>query len=146
MSNDLRHVFEIEIKATPEAIWQAITDPDFTHRYYHESRVLSDWNVGSPYEYVLDDGTVAIKGVVLESDPPRRLVMSFSMQYRPELAADKPSREIWEIEQRGEVCKLTVIHDDFEGETETYRVTSGGKPTILASMKSLLETGVPLPL
>jgi len=146
MSGDLRHVFEIEIKTTPEALWQAITDPDFTHRYYHESRVLSDWTVGSPYQYVLDDGTVAIKGVVLEADPPWKLVMTFSMQYRPELAADKPSREIWEIEQRGEVCKLTVVHDEFEGETETFKVTGRGKPALLESLKSLLETGVPLPL
>lgn len=144
--NPLKHVFEIEIRTTPEALWQAITDPDYTHRYYHETRVHSDWQNGSPYAYVMDDGRTAIEGSVLESDPPRRLVTTFSMRYRPELAADRPSRITWEIEPLGEVCRLTVTHDDFDGETETYKTVGGGKPAILASLKSLVETGVPLPL
>ena len=148
MSSDLRHVFEIEIKTTPEALWQAITDPDVTQRYYHESRIVSDWEVGSIYRYVQPDDSVGIEGVVLEIDPPKRLVQTFSMRFRPELRADRPSRITWEIEQMGEVCKLTVVHDDFDGETETYKTVAspGGKRSILASMKSLLETGVPLPL
>ena len=148
MSIALRHVFEIHIKATPEAIWQAITDPDFTERYYHGSRIISDWEVGSEYRYVQPDGSVGIEGVVLEIDPPRRLVQTFSMRFRPELRADRPSRITWEIEPNGDVCKLTVVHDDFDGETETYKTVAspGGKRSILASMKSLLETGVPLPL
>lgn len=148
MSSDLRHVFEIEIKTTPEALWQAITDPDFTEQYYHGSRILSDWEVGSEYRYVQPDGSVGIQGVVLEIDPPRRLVQTFSMQFRPELRADRPSRVTWEIEPMGEVCKLTVVHDDFDGETETYTTVAspGGKKSILPSMKSLLETGVALEL
>lgn len=141
----LRHVWELEIKTTPEQLWQAITDPEFTQRYYHESRVYSDWNVGSPFLYVIDDRTVAIQGVVLEADPPKRLVLTFSMRYRPELAADPPSRVTWEIEPVGDACKLTVVQDNFESETETYRTVGRGRQAILESMKSLLETGVPLP-
>ncbi|MGH2784946.1 MAG: SRPBCC family protein [Actinomycetota bacterium] len=141
-----KHVFEIEIRTTPEALWQAITDPEFTHRYYHGTRVQSDWNVGSTYAYVADDGQNAIEGVVLEIDPPKRLVTTFSMMYRPDLAADRPSRVTWEIEPVGEICKLTVVHDDFDGETETFKTVGGGKRPILESMKALLETGVPLPL
>lgn len=146
---ELKHVFEIEIRATPEVIWQAITDPDFTERYYHGSRIASDWTVGSDYRYVQPDGTVGIEGVVLEIDPPRRLVQTFAMRFRPELAADRPSRITWEIEPMdGGVCKLTVVHDDFDGESETYKTVGspGGKASILPSMKSLLETGAPLPL
>jgi len=140
------HVFVIFIRTTPEKLWQAITDPDFTVRYYHETRFESDLRPGSPYAYVMEDGRNAIEGIVLESEPPRRLVMTFSMRYNPTLAADPPSRQTWEIEPQGEVCKLTVIHDDFPEETATFNVVGGGKMAILSSLKTLLETGVPLPL
>ena len=147
--SELKRVFEIEIRATPEAVWQAITDPEFTERYYHGSRIESDWKVGSHYAYVQPDGSVGIEGEILEIDPPRRLVQTFSYRFRPELVADRPSRVTWEIEPVGDgESKLTVIHDDFDGETETYKTVAspGGKTSILASMKSLLETGVALEL
>ena len=139
------HVFVIFIRTTPEKLWQAITDPDFSERYYHGTRVESDWKPGSSYAYMVKDGSTAIEGIVLESDPPRRLVMTFSMRFREDLAADPPSRQTWEIEQQGAVCKLTVIHDDFTEETATFNTVGGGKMAILSSLKTLLETGEPLP-
>jgi hypothetical protein len=68
------------------------------------------------------------------------------MKHDAEAARDRPSRVAWEIEQEGDSCRLTVTHDNFEGETATYRIVAGGKPAILSSLKSLLETGEALQL
>jgi uncharacterized protein YndB with AHSA1/START domain len=83
---------------------------------------------------------------VLEADPPHRLVTTWTFQFSPEMAADPPSRVTWEIEPVGEVCKLTLLHDDFAGETATYRAVGNGWMGILSSLKSLLETGEALVL
>jgi uncharacterized protein YndB with AHSA1/START domain len=85
-----------------------------------------------------------IVGEVLELDPPRRLVTSFSAKWSPEVAADKPSRVTWELTPvGGEACKLTLVHDGFEGETATSKAVTGGWPEALSRLKTLVETGVP---
>ena len=133
------------IKAPPEAVWRALTESDFTTRYYYRSTVESDWQAGSPYRYAID-GETAIEGEILEADPPRRLVMTFSAVWDPALAADAPTRLSWELDAAGPgVTRLTVVHGGFDGETETYRQVTGGWSWILAGLKSLLETGEALP-
>ena len=139
-----RYVFTTYIRATPERIWQALTDSDFTVRYYYNSTVHSDWAVGSRYEY-RHDGAAAIEGLVLESDPPRRLALTFKALWSDAVRADVPSRIIFEIDdaERG-VSKLTVIHEDLEGRDATRDEVVGGWPLIAAGLKTLLETGEPL--
>ncbi len=138
------HVFQLFIRTTPERLWEAITSSDFTRRYYFSSTVESSWRPSSPYMYAMG-GERAIVGEVLEADPPRRLVMTFDARWDEEVATEPPSRLTWEIEPAGEgVCKLTVIHDGFEGETPTYRQVHGGWPLVLSGLKTLLETGEPL--
>jgi uncharacterized protein YndB with AHSA1/START domain len=138
-----RHVYELYIKTTPERLWQAITNSADTQRYYYDSRVESDWKVGSKLVYLHDDH-VMLDCKILEVDPGRRLVHSFSMGYEPGLAAERPSRVTWEIEELGEVCRVRLVHDDFDGETETYHEVEHGWSAILSGLKTLLETGEPL--
>jgi len=136
-----RHVFEVYIRTTPEELWQAISHPDVTERYLHSTRVQSDWRPGDRIAYWKAD-EVVVDGKVVEADPPRRLVTTWSFRSSPDLRDDPASRVTWEIEQMGNAtCRLTVLHDDFTSETRTFRSVKSGWPLVLSSLKSLLETG-----
>jgi uncharacterized protein YndB with AHSA1/START domain/DNA-binding transcriptional ArsR family regulator len=138
------HVFEIYIRSTPEQIWEALTDPAFTSQYYFGTAVSSTWEAGAPHAYTYPDGTVAAQGEVLEADAPRRLVMTFDATWDDEVRPDRPHRMTWEIQPMGDVCRLAVTHDEFDGDTATYRSVAGGMNLILSGLKTLLETGNPL--
>ena len=135
-----RYVFQVYIRTTPERLWQAITDPTFTAQYFRESRVESGWTQGDRVNYWIGNDLV-VAGEVLDVDPPRRLVTTWSFRRNPELRDDPPSRVTWEIEPMGQTCKLTVVHDDFPGETRTFKSVGSGWPKVLSSLKSFLETG-----
>jgi uncharacterized protein YndB with AHSA1/START domain/DNA-binding transcriptional ArsR family regulator len=136
-----RHVFQVYIRTTPRQLWQAITDSDFTRRYFHRSRVESTWRPGDRVAYWIDDELV-VEGRLLEADPSRRLVTTWSFRRDTELRDDPPSRVTWEIEPASEeTCKLTVVHDDFATETATFKSVGSGWPVVLSSLKSFLETG-----
>jgi uncharacterized protein YndB with AHSA1/START domain/DNA-binding transcriptional ArsR family regulator len=135
-----RHVFQVYIRATPEQLWQAITDPNFTSQYFRGSRVESDWGQGDGVKYWIGKDLV-VDGEVLDVDPPRRLVTTWSFRRQPDLRDDPPSRVTWEIEPIGQTCRLTVVHDDFPGETRTFKSVGSGWPRVLSSLKSFLETG-----
>jgi uncharacterized protein YndB with AHSA1/START domain/DNA-binding transcriptional ArsR family regulator len=138
-----RHVYEIFIRTTPERLWRAITDPADTRRYYFGTEVRSDWKTGSKLEY-LDHGEVSLACKILEIDPAHKLVHSFTALYSPEMASEKPSRVTWEIERMGDACRLTLVHDEFDGETITYHEVEHGWSQILSGLKTLIETGKPL--
>jgi uncharacterized protein YndB with AHSA1/START domain/DNA-binding transcriptional ArsR family regulator len=135
------HVYEVYIRTTPERLWQALTDPEVTQRYYYDTRVESGWQVGDPITYSWTDGTVTIEGEIVEADAPRRLVHTFHFTQDPEQSRERPSRCTWEIEPMGEACLLRLTHDGFEGETSTYRSVAKGWSRILSGLKTLLETG-----
>ena len=135
-----RHVFQIYIRTSAQQLWQAITDPEFTQRYFRNSRVESTWRPGDRIAYWIEQELV-VEGQVLEAEPPRRLVTTWSFRRNPLLRDDPPSRVTWEIEPTGDACKLTVVHDAFASETRTYRDVGSGWPLILSSLKSVLETG-----
>lgn len=137
--NELKHVFEVYIAAKPEKVWQALTESEFTKQYYYSNSVESDWKPGSPLTYRNPDGSVAISCEVVEADPPKKLVHTFGFP-----GSDESSRCTWSIEARGETSLLTLVHDGFESETETYKSVAHGWVPILSSMKTLLETGKPL--
>jgi uncharacterized protein YndB with AHSA1/START domain/DNA-binding transcriptional ArsR family regulator len=138
-----RHVYEIFIRTTPERLWRAITDSADTRLYYFGSDVRSDWKTGSKLVYFRGDET-QIDCKITEIDAANRLVHSFSAVWDPETAKDRPSRVTWEIERMGDACRLIVTHDDFDGETSTYREVEHGWPQILSGLKTLIETGKPL--
>jgi uncharacterized protein YndB with AHSA1/START domain len=130
-------VFEVEIAAPPEKIWEAITDPDFTRRYFYGTAVRSDFRRGAPIVWENPDGTPAIDGWVLECDAPRRLVTTAVFRFDDEAARERPSRVTWEITPRGDRCRLTVTHDDFDGETATYRIGKGGWQPVVDGLAGL---------
>jgi uncharacterized protein YndB with AHSA1/START domain/DNA-binding transcriptional ArsR family regulator len=138
-----RHVFQIYIRTSPEQLWQAITNPAFTQRYFNHSRVESTWRPNERVAYWIDE-ELAVDGKVLEADPPGRLVTTWSFRRNPALRDDPPSRVTWEIEALGDTCKLTLVHDDFPSQTQTFKSVGSGWPKVLSSLKSLLETGEPL--
>ena len=138
-----RRVYEILIRTTPERLWRALTDPADTQLYYYGTKVQSDWKPGSRLVY-LDGDQVSLDCKILEIEAPHRLVHTFTMVYDTEMAAERPSRVSWVIEKQGPLCRLTLVHDDFEGETKTYLEVEHGWPDILSSLKTLLETGEPL--
>lgn len=135
------HVFRTYIRCTPERLWEAITDGSLTQQYFHSTIVESDWAVGSPIIYRVEGGEVGVAGEVLECEPPRRLVTTWHFSRNPEAADEPPSQVTWEVEATSDGCRLTLIHDHFDGETFTYQSVGEGWPQVLSSLKSLLETG-----
>jgi uncharacterized protein YndB with AHSA1/START domain len=136
-------VYQVFIKASPEAIWEAITTPEFTQRYFHGARITA---TSDHYDSLGPDGSVWGDSPTLEYDPPRRLVHGWRSLYDPELASEDESRVAWEIEpQEGGYCKLTVTHDQLEASPKTAESVSGaGWMMVLSGLKTLLETGQPL--
>lgn len=146
MSGAPTQVYQVFIRATPEEVWDAITQPEFTAKYFYGSRVETTGVAMSPIRHYAPDGTTLWgDDVVLESDPPKRLVHTWRSLYNKELAAEPASRVTWEIEpQPGGVTKLTVIHDQLEESPKTAASVSSGWMFIISGMKTLLETGRPL--
>jgi uncharacterized protein YndB with AHSA1/START domain len=136
-------VYQVFIKATPEAIWDAITKPEFTQRYFHGARITV---TPDHYDSRSPDGDVWGDSDVFEFDPPRKLVHGWRSMYDPAIAQEEESRVTWEIEQQdGGVCLLTVVHDRLEGAPKTAASVAGvGWMGVLSSLKTLLETGEPL--
>ena len=135
-------VYEVSIEAAPEQIWDAITKPEWTARYFHGARITV---VPDRYRSLGPDGNLWGDESVAEFDPPRRLVHGWRSLYDPELAQEDESRVTWEIEPQGDgTCLLRVTHDRLEGAPKTAAGVSGGWQAILESLKSLLETGQPL--
>jgi uncharacterized protein YndB with AHSA1/START domain len=136
-------VYQVFIKATPEAIWEAITTPEFTRRYFYDARITV---TPERYRSLGPDGDDWGDDPTYEYDPPRRLVHGWRSLYSPELAAEAESRVTWEIEPGdGGVCLLTVTHDRLEGAPMTAASVAGtGWMIVLSGLKTLLETGDPM--
>jgi uncharacterized protein YndB with AHSA1/START domain len=147
MTEQATQVYQVFIKATPEAIWEAITNPEFTAKYFHGSLVESTWETGADYRgYSPDRSQLWVDGEVVESDPPRKLQHTWRSLYDPEQAKEPASRVTWTIDPGdGGVSKLTVVHDDLEASPLTAVSVSGaGWMEVLSGLKTLLETGEPL--
>jgi uncharacterized protein YndB with AHSA1/START domain len=134
-------VYTTYIETTAEKLWNALTDGDFTESYWFGHRVTSNWRVGSPYGFA-NEGKPTVEGKVLESDPPRRLAYTWNNR-KDAAKGEGTSRVTFDIEPLGKAVKLTVTHDQLE--EKTLRDISGGWPLVIASLKSMLETGHPLP-
>ena len=139
-------VYQIIIKAPQERVWEAITTSEFTSRYYYGSTLTTDLTVGSPFTYHMPNGSPIVEGEVAESEPPNRLVHTYHSLWPP-MNEDAPTRVTWELESMpGGVTKVTVVHENFQGQTATYKgLQGGGWAWILSNMKTLLETGEPMP-
>ncbi|MDR3532689.1 MAG: SRPBCC family protein [Rhodopila sp.] len=140
MSHD-RFVYVTYIRTTPDKLWEALTSPEFTRKYWFGIWQDCAWTVGASWKLVLSDGRVADAGEVLEIDPPKRLVLKWRNEFRPELHEEGFSRATFDLEQMDEVVKLTIVHEIDRTGSKFIEAVSGGWPVILSSLKSLLETG-----
>jgi len=132
------------IRTTREKLWDALTKPEFTRAYWWGVRHECDWKAGSHWQMMFPDGRIGDSGEVVEIERPRRLVLSWRNEFKPELKAEGYSRATFELEQAGESVKLTVTHEMDRDGSKFIKAVSNGWPMILASLKSLLETGEPL--
>ena len=139
-------VFQIYIKATPEQVWAAITESKFRRKYFFGSSIESTFAPGSPVRSVGPDGATWGENTVLESDPPKRLVHTWSSLYDPQLAAEPESRVTWQIEppEDGAYSKLTVTHDQLQNSPQTRKSVEGGWMFVISGLKTAIETGAPL--
>ena len=137
-------VYVTYINNTPEKVWNALLDGEMTKLYWGHSRNVSDWKVGSPWRHedYADPSLVDVAGKVVESSPPRRLVLTWGKPADGGNPA-KHSRVTFEIEPFFDAVKLTVIHDEFEPGFDITPVSQGW-PGILSSLKTLMETGRPM--
>jgi uncharacterized protein YndB with AHSA1/START domain len=136
-------VYTTYIETSAEKLWHALTDGDFHERYWFGHRVTSDWKVGSQYRFT-KAGTGSVEGKVLISDPPKKLAYTWD-SCAPETPRERTSRVTFDLEPHGKVVRLTVTHDNLDEGGKTLRDISAGWPMVIASLKSLLETGHALP-
>ncbi len=150
-------VFQVSIKATAQAIWDAITSPEWNHRYGYQSPSEYELRPGGAFRTLSTAamrqhgaGEVIIDGEVVESDPPRKLVQTWRPLWDAATLAEGHKRLTWEIaEGQGGVCTLTVTHELADAPKTRFMVTGkdpnagGGWPMVLADLKRVLEAGQP---
>ena len=138
----LQHVFEVRIKGSIQAVWEEITKRGAVQRFCFDTVLESDLKPGSPYRFKSPNGKYTFtQGKILEVDPPRRFVHTYQFSH----LQDPPTRVTWELEQVGDEVKVTLLHDQFDTETQTYKMVKGGWASILKNLKAVIETGdIPL--
>jgi uncharacterized protein YndB with AHSA1/START domain len=135
-------VYVTYIRTTPEKLWSALTrDVDFMKQYWFGMHCDSQWTPGSSWKMVSPDGSVTDAGKIVEAEPPRRLVIRWQHQKKPELKAEGESLCTIELEPSGTAVKLSITHTIEREPSTLIAAVSGGWPKILSNLKSLLETG-----
>ncbi|HTO08999.1 MAG TPA: SRPBCC domain-containing protein [Myxococcota bacterium] len=134
-------VLEVEIKSTPEKIWEAITSPDWTRRYFFDSAVRSEFRRGAKIEWNGTSGNTMADGEIVEIDPPWKLVTTWRSLWQPELAPEPASRVTWEIEERANGCLLRVTHDRLDASPKTRAAVTPGWRRILDGLRDCVQAG-----
>jgi uncharacterized protein YndB with AHSA1/START domain len=135
-------VYTIYIASTPERVWQALTEAEFSRKYFSGNAVEVDLRVGGAFIVRAPDGAPHITGEVIECDPPKRLTVTFNVNWPALIEKLGPTLVTYEIEQAGDAVKLTLVQSHDRPISDD--ILSGGRqgwPAILSSLKSLLETG-----
>ena len=130
-------VYTTFIRSTPKKTWDAICKPEFTRQYWGEMTNVSDWKKGSKWEHHNPEHEVWVTGKVVESNPPKRLVLTWA---DPDDLKDK-SRVTFEIEKFEDMVCLTVTHDKFATGSKMAGKVAWGWPRVISSLKTFLETG-----
>jgi uncharacterized protein YndB with AHSA1/START domain len=141
MTTATTFVYVTFIRTTPEKLWSAITTADFMKQYWFGMHFETDWTKGSPWQLLFPDGRVADSGEIIEFDPPRRLVLKWRNEWKPEFTAEGYARCTMEVEAIDGAVKLSITHVMDRAESKFIQAVSGGWPRILSNLKSLLETG-----
>jgi uncharacterized protein YndB with AHSA1/START domain len=135
------YVYVTYIRTTPEKLWSALTDGEFMKQYWFGSHGESQWTAGSPWKLVSSGGQLLDAGSIVEADPPRRLVIRWQHQNKPELKAEGESLCTMELEPSGSAVRLSITHTIDREPSKLIVAVSGGWPKVLSNLKSLLETG-----
>jgi len=138
--------YETYINCGKERVWEALTNAEFTSQFFYATHVESSWVPGSAIYYRYSNaGEIAVDGKVLEADPPNKLVISWHVNYDEDAKLEAPSRVTFSLQDCGHQTRLRIVHDQFPEDSVLFNNISKGWPWILASLKSLLETGEALP-
>jgi uncharacterized protein YndB with AHSA1/START domain len=132
----------VYIRSSAAAVWDALTNPDITQRYWADTRIESDWKVGSTMRY-LRKGALTDEQTILQIEKPRLLVHTFHPVFG-EFQHEPASQVRFTLQEKAGVTRLIVLHDHFPPHSKVYRACSDGWPAILSSLKTLLETDTPL--
>jgi uncharacterized protein YndB with AHSA1/START domain len=134
-------VYVTYIRTTPQKLWSALTDVEYMKRYWFGVHCESEWRPGSSWKMVGSDGQILDVGEIVESDPPRRLVIRWTHQKRPELKEEGESLCTMELERFDTAVKLVITHTMEREHSKLIEAVSGGWPKIISNLKSLLENG-----
>ncbi len=135
-------IYVTYIRTTPEKLWSALTeDVEFMKQYWFGVHCQSQWTAGSSWKMVSGDGQILDAGEIVEADPPRRLVIRWQNQSKPELQAEGESRCTMELEPFSTSVKLSITHTIEREPSKLIEAVSGGWPKIISNLKSLLESG-----
>ena len=134
-------VYVTFIRTTPEKLWRALKEPEFTRQFWMNTTQECDWKPGASWRLLKPDESVADSGEVVEIEPHKRLVLKWQNHLFTELTAEGFSRLTYELEEKGDSVKLTVTHVMDKKNSKLIGAVSNGWPIILSSLKSLLETG-----
>jgi uncharacterized protein YndB with AHSA1/START domain len=134
-------VYVTYIRTTPEKLWAALTDAQFMKQYWFGMQCESRWTAGSPWKLVSGDGQIFDAGEIVAAEPPRRLVIRWQHQNKPELKAEGDSLCTMELERNGGAVKLSITHTIEREASKLVEAVSGGWPKVISNLKSLLETG-----
>ena len=133
-------VYVTYIAASPERVWEALTRPDLSEKYWFGYRVTADGKAGERMTAVNPAGRLAHDDPIIESDPPRKLVYGWKPLYK-DMPDERPSRVTFLLEPFKGQTRLTVTHDEFEDGSRIFGMISKGWPAVLSSLKSFLEMG-----
>ena len=134
-------VYVTYIRTTPEKLWWALTDGEFMKQYWFGVHAESRWTAGAPWKLVGGDGQAMDTGEIVEAVPPRRLVIRWQNQAKPELKAEGASLCTMEVEPSGSAVKLSITHAIERDPSKLIAAVSGGWPKVVSNLKSLLESG-----
>ncbi len=134
-------VYVTYIRTTLEKLWVALTDMEFMKQYWFGCHCESQWTAGSKWRNVSPDGLIMDSGEILEAEPPRRMVIRWQHQNKPELKAEGESRCTMELEPTGTAVRLSITHTIEREPSKLIEAVSGAWPKVISNLKSLLETG-----
>jgi uncharacterized protein YndB with AHSA1/START domain len=138
-------VYTIYIASTPEQVWEALTSAELSRKYFFGNAVEIELKVGGKYIVRQPDGALHISGEVVECEPPRKLTVTFNVNWPALIEKLGPTLVSYDIEPAGDAVRLTMTESHDRPLSDD--ILSGGRqgwPAILSSLKSLLETGQPL--
>lgn len=134
-------IYQIVIAASAEKVWESLTKPEFTQKFWFGRSVISDWSVGSMVSVITPENTEEVRGKVLEFDPFKRLSYTWKT---PDETEEETTTVVFELQEMGPMVKLTIMHDIDAGDAKFHQAAAGWT-FILCGLKTYLETGAPMP-